>query len=143
MNDRLVMLLRFGFVGGLNTGVDLAIFALLTTQGISALPAQVIAYSCGVLNSYVWNKNWTFRSARKRDNRTIIRFLLINLIALTAATALLKGLYGGSGLSLLVCKLIATAASLIINYAGSRYWVFGSQEKIRDSDHGIHTKFDE
>ncbi|MFD1463637.1 GtrA family protein [Paenibacillus farraposensis] len=35
-------------------------------------------------------------------------------------------LHTGTELPLALCKLIATAAGMIINYIGSRYWVFGS-----------------
>jgi putative flippase GtrA len=93
----------------------------------------MISYSCGVLNSYLLNRSWTFRRGSNRKGKEIIRYIIVNLAALAVSSALLEWLYGpgGSGLSLPVCKLIATCASMVINYAGSRYWVFGSPAKTR------------
>lgn len=129
MNNRAASLMKFGIVGLLNTAVDFTVFALLTAGGVPVLPAQWISYACGTLNSYLWNRNWTFRDKNGRVRRQLIRFVLVNLAALTVATALLKWLSGQTGISLPVCKLMATAAGGFINYAGSRNWVFGSKVK--------------
>lgn len=118
------MLIKFGLVGVLNTVVDLAVFMLLTAIGAAYLPAQIVSYGCGVLNSYIFNKKWTFRSGGAKDAGEISRFLLVNLGSLAVASVLLEWLYGIAELPLFVSKLIATLAGVLINYAGSRYWVF-------------------
>jgi len=51
----------------MNTVVDFAVFALLAAGGLSVLLAQWLAYGCGVLNSYLWNRRWTFRVKGKRS----------------------------------------------------------------------------
>jgi putative flippase GtrA len=68
-----IQFLKFCLVGGVNTGIDFALFALLTLAGLPYLAAQVISYSCGVLNSYFINGKWTFHSqtdlsAQKQSN---------------------------------------------------------------------------
>jgi putative flippase GtrA len=129
MNNRLAQMFKFGLVGALNTGVDFIVFTLLTAGGMAYMAAQFISYSCGVLNSYLLNRSWTFRGAAKRSGGEIFRFVAVNLAALATASVILNWLYGLSSLPLIVCKLVATAASVAINYAGSRYWVFGSETK--------------
>ncbi|QYR22797.1 GtrA family protein [Paenibacillus sp. sptzw28] len=128
MNNRFIQMLKFGLVGAVNTAVDLIVFTLLTAQGLPYLAAQIISYSCGVLNSYLLNRSWTFRHGSSRKGKEIIRFIIVNLTALAVSSALLTWLYrpDGSALTLPASKLIVTCASMVINYAGSRYWVFGS-----------------
>lgn len=129
MIKRMTRLLKFGIVGLFNTGIDLLLFALLTSVGMPLLPAQWISYSGGTLNSYVWNRSWTFQSKSKRNGREIIRFIIVNLAALAVSSFMLEALHETMHMQLAVSKLMATAASILINYAGSRYWVFGSHSE--------------
>ncbi|WP_274364293.1 GtrA family protein [Paenibacillus thermotolerans] len=118
---------KFGIVGALNTGVDIAVFAALTAAGAAPILAQVGSYACGFVNSFAWNKRWTFRSSQAeaaKNKGEGARFLVVNLVSLAAASAMLELLYTHSPLPLLTCKLFATGVSLVLNYIGSRYWVF-------------------
>ncbi|QHT63074.1 GtrA family protein [Paenibacillus lycopersici] len=119
-------LLKFGAVGLLNTGADFLVFAMLTAAGSPVLTAQAIAYACGMLNSYLLNRSWTFRSSASRT-REMPRFIVLNLVVLACVTLVLEQLRTGAGLPLLLSKLLATGAGMIINYAGSRFWVFGAR----------------
>ncbi|WP_040950054.1 GtrA family protein [Gorillibacterium massiliense] len=127
MNGPLKQMMKFGAVGLLNTAVDLAVFAGLTAAGFSTIPAQILSYGSGVANSYLWNRNWTFRSSRRdADRRRIFRFLLVNLTALAVTSALLVLIRDSLGMGWLISKLAVTAVGIVINYFGSRHWVFGS-----------------
>lgn len=110
-------------VGAVNTGVDFAIFAALTNMGVILLVAQSVSYSCGVLNSFILNRNWTFRE-RGQSSGKLIRFLVLNLCTLTITYGLLVYFHNALAWPLLICKLLATVASLGINYVGSRLWIF-------------------
>jgi putative flippase GtrA len=172
----LLPLIRFGMVGLVNTGVDYILFMLLAWGGVPVMVAQIISYSCGTVNSYILNSQWTFRKRKgdinspspnsnhgKNKNGNVIhmnarfnhdkhtanlnpvqeeqhqnpaahkrqlpKFIIINLIVLGLTSILLQELHSGTGLPLAVCKLIATTAGMIVNYIGSRYWVFGSPSR--------------
>lgn len=61
----LFQLAKFGLVGALNTFIDLGILVfLLTIFGVTAgllySIAKAFSFSCSVVNSYFWNKFWTF-----------------------------------------------------------------------------------
>ncbi|QHW35199.1 GtrA family protein [Paenibacillus rhizovicinus] len=118
--------MKFGAVGLLNTGADLLVFTMLTAAGSNVVTAQIIAYACGMLNSYLLNRSWTFRSNASRS-REMPRFILLNLVVLACVTWLLELLHSGAGMSLLTSKLAATGAGMLVNYAGSRFWVFGTR----------------
>lgn len=74
MKKKLVTLLRFGTVGVGNTLIDFGVFFLLTALNVPYLLAQVCSYTAGILNSYIWNRTWTFRVKEKVRGQEIIRF---------------------------------------------------------------------
>ncbi|KJD45268.1 GtrA family protein [Paenibacillus terrae] len=128
---QILPMIRFGMVGLVNTGVDYIIFMLLVWAGVPVVLSQIISYSCGTANSYILNSKWTFNKQPAPDThkRQLPKFIVINLIVLGLTSLLLQMLHSGTGLPLAVCKLIATASGMIINYIGSRYWVFGSPSR--------------
>ncbi|WP_420539678.1 GtrA family protein [Paenibacillus polymyxa] len=125
---QLLPMIRFGIVGLVNTGVDYIIFMLLAWTGVPVVVAQIISYSCGTANSYILNSKWTFskQQANNTNKGQLLKFIVINLIVLGITSLLLQVLHTETELPLALGKLIATAAGMIINYIGSRYWVFGS-----------------
>ncbi|MBC8448982.1 MAG: GtrA family protein [Chloroflexi bacterium] len=79
-----IQALKFLAIGVLNTLVDGALyFALTRWWGLAALPALAkgLSYSAGVLNSFHWNRSWTFKSEAS-GLRALLPFVLANLIAL-------------------------------------------------------------
>lgn len=123
MSKRLTEFMRFCLVGAVNTGIDLAVFAVLSSWGFSLLVAHSLSYTCGVLNSFLLNRSWTFKR-REQSSGQLIRFLALNLGTLTITYGLIVYLHNSLAWPLLVCKLLATGASLGINYLGSRLWIF-------------------
>lgn len=116
---------RFALVGVANTLLDVGAFVLLY-QGFHVfyLLAQAAAYLFGAANSYIFNKLWTFRSRRRRWGGEAARFALVNLASLGVS---LLGLYlvaGALGAGVGPGKFAATAAGVLVNYAGDRFWVF-------------------
>ncbi|WP_263559788.1 GtrA family protein [Paenibacillus polymyxa] len=128
---QLLPMIRFGIVGLVNTGVDYIIFMLLAWTGVPVVVAQIISYSCGTANSYILNSKWTFskQQANNTNKGQLLRFIVINLIVLGITSLLLQVLHTKTELPLALGKLIATATGMIINYIGSRYWVFGSPSR--------------
>ncbi|MCG7382184.1 GtrA family protein [Paenibacillus sp. ACRRY] len=125
MINRLATMIKFGIVGVMNTAVDALVFTMLAALGTPALIAQVISYSCGVLNSYWWNGRWTFRDARRQGpNNELLRFVITNLIVLALSSLILFLSNNILDLNLVISKAAATLLGMILNYIASRYWVF-------------------
>jgi putative flippase GtrA len=115
--------IKFTFVGVLNTGVDVAIFFLLTWLGIQYVAAQIVSYSCGAANSYLLNKFWTFRACGLSYSE-IVRFVVVNLASLGISVAVLSLLHDRAGFGLAAAKGIATVCALMANFLGNKLWVF-------------------
>jgi putative flippase GtrA len=123
-------LVRFGIVGGLNTFVDYGMFNLLVgVFGVSYLMANPIAITAGILNSFLWNKNWTFSANRSRAwAREAVLFVLVSVIGMLLNTGglwLLTWLSGNEALwAMNLQKLGASVVSMTWNFLGYRFLVF-------------------
>jgi putative flippase GtrA len=132
MNKHLAQMLKFAMIGAGNTGIDFGIFTLLTLCGWSYLPAQCLSYTCGVLNSYVMNRSWTFKESR-HSKFAFLKFTFLNLFVLLITSSLLALLLHNAGWSIWISKLCATGAGVLVNYAGSRVWVFSKTSDMERS----------
>jgi len=126
---RSLQFLRFCTVGLGNTAIDFTAFFLLTLGGVPYLLAQVLAYSAGVLNSYLLNRKWTFRVVRKANVLEAGSFIIVNGLSLLLSTGLLALLYDANHLNLWFAKFMATGGGMVVNYIGSRLWVFTENQK--------------
>lgn len=124
-----IQFLKFNAVGLLNTLVDFAVFTLLHSIGVYTTPAQIISYSAGTANSFVWNKKVTFRdrnsvSADSFDRMQLVRFIVLNLVVMGISVLLIHLLTDRLGIQVLIAKVLVTFITVIINFFGSRKWVF-------------------
>lgn len=123
--DMFVKFIKFNIVGVMNTALDLGIFALLTWIGVGEGLAKTVSYSCGVLNSYFWNSRWTFKQEHKKSAREFLLFVLVNLFSYAVARLVLQGSLTWLHIeNANVRNLIATPASVIVNFIGNRLFVF-------------------
>ena len=120
-----VPLIRFGLVGVLNTAVDFGIFTLLTmVLDWNPIASHVISYSCGVINSYFFNRTWTFRRKEKSNAAEFTKFASVNLISLGVSSLAIYLLTSRAGLPVYAGKVLATFCSMAVNFAGSKLIVF-------------------
>lgn len=114
----------FCSIGILNTVVDISLYLLLRSSGMTVLVANIISTSVALCISYFLNRKYTFRSTTNpRSN--VVPFLLVTLTGLWVlqpiliyfSLNLLEQLSMQSSTQLdLVAKLIATIFTLVWNY---------------------------
>ena len=62
-----VQLLKYGVIGASNTLITLVVFYVLNTLlGAAYGLANTIGYILGLINSFVWNRNWVFKTKVNR-----------------------------------------------------------------------------
>jgi putative flippase GtrA len=133
LHKELGQFIRFGAVGMSSTFLDFGILsALKYLMGWPTLPANLVSYSCGMLNSYLLTTNWVYPQAK--DQKKLIQlfqFVLINLIGLVLSNLIIVALEGPLGqllnqpqLSYLPTKLVATVIVFFWNFFANRYWTF-------------------
>ncbi|KFZ43228.1 membrane protein [Anoxybacillus sp. KU2-6(11)] len=119
-----MMLVRFAVVGIGNTLVDFVVFFFLASIGVPYVFSQVCSYTAGMMNSYVWNRTWTFQVRKKASVQEFLQFIFINLVSLSTTIVLLYLLHKLAEMQLFSSKAVATVAGMAVNFAGSRFWVF-------------------
>ncbi|MEK8211208.1 GtrA family protein [Paenibacillus sp. FSL L8-0463] len=129
LNAGFVQFLKFNAVGLLNTLIDFAVFTLLHSLGMMNTPAQIISYSAGTANSFFWNKKVTFKDKSQTskdsfDRMQLIRFIILNLVVLGISVLLMHLLTDKFEVQVLISKVLVTFVTVIINFFGSRKWVF-------------------
>lgn len=129
-----VVFLKFGLVGILNTLIDFIMFVMFIHFGANYIVAQVGSYTCGLVNSYVLNKSWTFQSNKKINVQEIGKFIAVNFITFLITIGLLHLFKQMTGLDLLLIKLIVTAIGMAVNFIGSKLWVFVERKRIDTRD---------
>lgn len=68
-----IQLIKYGIIGVSNTLLTLITFYLLNTvAGCSVNFANASGYVIGVANSFIWNKNWVFKTKRNVKKEALL-----------------------------------------------------------------------
>lgn len=117
---------KFLSVGILNTALDAGLYFVLTRWlGFAAFEtlAKGISYGVGILNSFYWNKSWTFKS----DDGTVaafVPFALANLAALAINAGVMHVCLNIFSLHEIVSLALATGITFLWNFAVSKVFIF-------------------
>ncbi len=131
-NKKYKHLMKFGCVGCLNTMFDFGIFSLLNSLfGINYIISQIISYSSGTLNSFLFNKFWTFDDAKtgKKTTMEMVQFIVVNSVSLGVSLIGLTILMKDNHMNSFFAKIISMVLAQVVNFLGYRFWVFDIREK--------------
>ena len=128
----LIQFIKYGLVGCLNTAITLGvIFLCKSLLGINEYVANILGYTAGLINSFIWNKTWVFKS-KKGYRREAVKFgigfgvcygiqllvvFLLNSSALGDMQWNILGVFtlSGYGVASLICNVVYTLANFIYN----------------------------
>ncbi len=128
LTKTVVQIAKFMTVGVLNTLIDAGTYFILTRGlGLMALPvlAKSIAYVVGMINSFFWNRNWTFKS-QTSTWRSAFLFTLTHIVALGINAGVMALSINVLDLPEIVGIGLATISSFIWNFALNKLLVFQS-----------------
>lgn len=135
----LKQLARFGVTGLMNFSVDTGIVTALTEwyhidpESKAVIPFLVISSTFAIINSYYWQRSWTFGQQNSASQKEFIGFVLVTVvgIAINTAIAFLSiQVISSMGVSnnaqlITLSKIVATIISLFWNFFGYKFFVFG------------------
>ncbi len=123
---------RFGMVGILNTVLTLfIIWFLYAILHMGYYGANAIGYLAGFINSFYWNKNWTFKSGG-RPIPELALFILVFGISYGIQVFVLWFFMDLLNVGIVVSQAISMCAYTAVNFLGNRYLTF--QEGLTDAD---------
>jgi len=149
---------KFVLVGGFNTLADWGILALLIflfRRYFSIEPQDIIfsfslfaaayyslyksaSFILAAVNSYFWNKFWTFgRKTTESVGKEFLQFLAITIIGFLINVGIASGIFryivpfGGLNIDqwAIIAAIFATAVSMVWNFLGYKFVVFDERSK--------------
>lgn len=114
---------KYGIVGMANTALSLAIILVGAWLGVWHIGAYVVAWTAGAANGYRINRSWTFRAGP--SHRTlVVRYFVVQAVALVISTGLLYLLADVAGLDKLLAQFVAIAVAVTASFVANRWWTF-------------------
>jgi putative flippase GtrA len=118
------LVLRFGLVGSIATGIHILIlWILLSKTLLPVLIANAIAFVIAFGFSFAGHYIWTF-GAPGSPRKLMLRFLIINASAFFLNNALLAIILEFGRLDSTLAAIGSAAAIPIITFLASRFWGF-------------------
>ena len=92
-----------------------------------------MSYSSGTVNSYFFNKFWTFNDTKtnKKTTKEIVQFIVVNAASLGVSLIGLNILMKDRSMNSFFAKIIAMVLAQVVNFLGYRFWVFGGIVKLK------------
>ncbi len=130
---------RFGIVGLMNFAVDTGIATTLRRAydvdpaSSQIIPILIVATIVAIVNSYFWQRMWTFAEKEPPSRKEFLAFVTITLLGLAINTSItfvaIKGISAFGALQqadrlVTVAKILATGVSLFWNFLGYKFFVF-------------------
>lgn len=112
----------YGLFGQAGKGLEDIILQLGATS-LDATLANILGFSAGIINSFIWNKLWTFQ-VKHETAAQLGRFLALNFFCLILSSASLFFFTDSLGWSYLPVWFITMGIVTLVNFAVSKYWVF-------------------
>ena len=116
--------IKYSIVGGSNTLITYVSFYIMSNfLGIHYVIATIIGYILGIINSYFWNKFWTFKKYKKSLNE-FLKFVSVYLFAFTINVGSIVFLKESLYVSPNIGEIVGILFAMIVSYSGQRFWTF-------------------
>jgi len=71
---------KFLVVGIMNAAIGLGvIYSTYNLLNVNYILSNVLGYGCGIVNSFIWNRRWTFRSKKDPKPEILLFFLMFGV----------------------------------------------------------------
>lgn len=117
---------RFIIIGFISTFINYSIYFLCFKISKNILLSSSIGYSSGIINAYIFGKQWVFKIKKNTNLLSIIKFLLVYLIGGIVMTIIVNYLFN-KGLEYRFAWCFGTSYSVLNNFLGSKYFVFSKE----------------
>lgn len=118
--------IKYGLVGLGNTLITAAvIWVMMKVFGFSDVVSNITGYAAGLINSFIWNKQWTFKSSASWYS-SALKFGVVFAVCYLLQLGLLLYLNATLTIDSYYNQLIAMAFYTIINFVMNKFYTFKS-----------------
>lgn len=119
-----IQFIKFGIVGVSNTLLTAGIiWILLKELHCSDYFSNLIGYIVGLINSFIWNRKWTFESKAK-VSVTVFKFILTFAISYLLQLGNLYLMLHYTHIDPYFCQLLSIVVYTCINFGLNKYYTF-------------------
>lgn len=115
--------IRYVISGIINTTITLLVYNVLINFEIDYIIANIIGYFLGVINGFILNRKWVFKSNGK-IGALFIKFISVNIVSLIFSSIFLFVLVNDLYLNKILSQMISTIVTGLFNYIMNRSWTF-------------------
>lgn len=116
--------IKYGVVGVSNTLITaIVIWIMMKVLGFSDVVSNITGYVAGVLNSFIWNKQWTFQSSAGWVG-SAVRFGIVFGICYLLQLGVLMYLNEHLSIDPYYNQLLAMAFYTVINFIMNKFYTF-------------------
>lgn len=120
----IIQFIKFSLVGVSNTIVGFgAWFVMHRVFGIQYIIANDLSYIPGLLNSFIWNKLWTFESRGNKKLETVL-FLAVFVPCFLVQNGALIFLKEIAGLNVIVSQIVSMVVYTVMGYVLNKFVTF-------------------
>lgn len=120
--------IKYVFVGLLNTGVFYGIYYIMLQLGFFYAISVMVGTIVGIINSYFWNKYFTFKSKKKSISETV-KFLTVYFVQYLSNLLIIHLCINYFGISAELAGIVAIGIGLFISYFGHKFWSFRNEKE--------------
>ena len=125
MKKAIKQAIKYGVVGVINTLITAGvIWFMMKLLGCADVVSNVVGYIAGVLNSFIWNKKWTFKSTEKWLGSAIRFGVVFGICYLLQLGLLVFVLNPYLAIDPYYNQLIAMAFYTAINFVMNKFYTF-------------------
>jgi len=117
-------LIKFGIVGAINTILNYLVYISLVYVNVNYIIAYATAYLIATTNSYLLNNFWVFKHKSKKHVKKIVKFVFVNLIAMSFGELGLYLFIDILGIHKYIAGLLIIPITAIISYSLYKTLVF-------------------
>ena len=123
-HQSLIQFLKFGIVGISNTLITaLTIWLFLKVLHCSDYFANFTGYILGLINSFIWNRKWTFEN-KSTIKETIFKFLATFAVSYLIQLGNLYLLLHFTQIDPYICQLLSIVTYTFVNFLLNKYYTF-------------------
>lgn len=121
---------KFGIVGVSSTAIDWGVFYFLNSFfGLYYLLAKVLSFLVAVVNSFFWNRRWTFRSRSQQKAQEFSKFMFIYTLSLAINAGIMFLAVDFLHWRKIFSLIAATGFTTFWNFFANKFWIFRHSQK--------------
>lgn len=119
----IIQTFKFGIVGVMNTIIGYGTYYILVKLNLYYLVASILSTVVGVINSYFWNKYWTFNS-KKKSKSEAVRFVTVYVVQFLLNLGLLRVMVEFMNIGKEVAGFYALLIVTGVSFLGHKFFSF-------------------